>query len=74
MLNSLQTVPKLSLGMQNQDHKMSSTTITPEVRRKPLLKQEIAFLIVHLLPLAAIWTGATFFDWIVCGMLRACFG
>lgn len=37
-----------------------------EERRKPILKQEIAFTIVHLLPLAAIWTGATLFDWIVC--------
>ncbi len=37
-----------------------------EKRRRPILKQEIAFLIVHLLPLAAIWTGVTFFDWMVC--------
>lgn len=48
---------------------MSQTTLAPEVRNKPILKQEIAFGIVHLIPLAAIWTGATLFDWIVCGVL-----
>ncbi len=41
-------------------------TVTLENRRKPILKQEIAFTIVHLIPLAAIWTGATLFDWAVC--------
>lgn len=41
-------------------------SIQLENRRKPVLKQEIAFTIVHLLPLAAIWTGATLFDWAVC--------
>ncbi|MCE7861907.1 MAG: acyl-CoA desaturase [Bacteroidetes bacterium CHB5] len=40
--------------------------VVPEVRRKPVLKQEIAFLLIHLMPLGAIWTGATFFDWMVC--------
>ena len=45
---------------------MKVTTLTPEVRSKPILAQEIAFTIVHLLPLAAIYTGATFFDWTVC--------
>ncbi|ELR69853.1 Fatty acid desaturase [Fulvivirga imtechensis AK7] len=40
-----------------------------EKRNKPILKQEIAFAVVHLLPLAAIWTGATLFDWIVCAVL-----
>jgi stearoyl-CoA desaturase (Delta-9 desaturase) len=45
---------------------MSGTTLTPEARRKPIVKQEIAFLIVHLLPLLAIWTGATLFDWMLC--------
>lgn len=44
-------------------------TIQLEKRRKPILKQEIAFVIVHLIPLAAIWTGATLFDWIVCAVL-----
>ena len=48
---------------------MSQTTITPEARSKPILKQEIAFAVVHLIPLAAIWTGATLFDWIVCAVL-----
>lgn len=45
---------------------MQERTLTPEVRRKPIIKQEIAFLVVHLIPLAAIWTGATLFDWMVC--------
>ncbi|MEO1051007.1 MAG: acyl-CoA desaturase [Bacteroidota bacterium] len=40
-----------------------------EQRNKPIIKQEIAFTIVHLIPLAAIWTGATLFDWIVCAFL-----
>ncbi|SKC75043.1 acyl-CoA desaturase [Ohtaekwangia koreensis] len=48
---------------------MTNTTITPEVRRKPILSQEVAFFGMHILPLAAIWTGATLFDWIVCIVL-----
>ncbi|UII28463.1 acyl-CoA desaturase [Fulvivirga maritima] len=40
-----------------------------EKRNKPVLKQEIAFALVHLMPLAAIWTGVTLFDWIVCAFL-----
>lgn len=40
-----------------------------EKRSKPVLKQEIAFAVVHLLPLGAIWTGATLFDWILCAIL-----
>lgn len=48
---------------------MTNTTLTPEVRRKPILIQELAFLVVHLLPLGAIWTGATWFDWTLCGVL-----
>ncbi len=40
--------------------------VTLENRRRPIIKQEIAFTIIHLLPLAAIWTGATLFDWMLC--------
>ena len=40
-----------------------------EKRSKPILKQEIAFAMVHLLPLGALWTGATWFDWVVCAVL-----
>ncbi|UII22088.1 acyl-CoA desaturase [Fulvivirga ligni] len=40
-----------------------------EKRSKPILKQELSFALVHLLPLAAIFTGATLFDWIVCAVL-----
>ncbi|MEM9389806.1 MAG: acyl-CoA desaturase [Bacteroidota bacterium] len=48
---------------------MAKEAVLLEDRRKPILKQEIAFAIVHLLPLAAIWTGVTLFDWIVCVFL-----
>jgi stearoyl-CoA desaturase (delta-9 desaturase) len=41
-------------------------TATKEVRNKPSVKQETVFLLVHLMPLGALWTGATFFDWMVC--------
>ena len=37
-----------------------------ENRKKPILSNEISFIIVHLLPLMAIFTGATLFDWVVC--------
>lgn len=45
---------------------MAEQALQLEKRRKPIIKQEIAFAIVHLIPLAAIWTGTTLFDWIVC--------
>lgn len=45
---------------------MTATTPVPEPRRKPVLTQEISFILVHLLPLLAFWTGATAFDWVVC--------
>jgi stearoyl-CoA desaturase (delta-9 desaturase) len=48
---------------------MNTQTIELRKRNKPHLKNEIAFLIVHLLPLGALWTGATLFDWMVCGVL-----
>jgi stearoyl-CoA desaturase (delta-9 desaturase) len=48
---------------------MSAPTLLPEARRKPILSQEISFTLVHLLPIAAIWTGATVFDWMICVFL-----
>lgn len=45
---------------------MSTNEVILEKRNKPILKQEIAFTIVHLIPLLALWTGATLFDWMVC--------
>jgi len=45
---------------------MNTQTAVPQVRSKPILKQEIAFLLIHLSPLGAIWTGTTFFDWMLC--------
>lgn len=47
----------------------TATVATPEKRSKPILKQEVAFIIIHLLPLGALWTGATWFDWAVCAFL-----
>jgi stearoyl-CoA desaturase (delta-9 desaturase) len=47
----------------------SSATIEKEVRNKPAIKQEIAFILMHLAPLGMIWTGATTFDWITCAVL-----
>lgn len=37
-----------------------------ELRNKPELKPEIGFALMHLSPLLIIWTGSTFFDWMVC--------
>lgn len=45
---------------------MSTQTIALPRRGKPKLIQEISFVLVHLLPLGAIFTGATLFDWMVC--------
>lgn len=38
-----------------------------EVRSSPKTKGVLEFVVIHTLPLLAIWTGATAFDWIVCG-------
>ena len=43
--------------------------ITLEKRRKPSLVKEINFAAVHLMPLGALFTGATWFDWTVCAFL-----
>ncbi len=45
---------------------MSTSSNEPRVLNKPKLKTEISFTLVHLLPLAAIFTGATLFDWLLC--------
>jgi len=36
------------------------------VRRKPLLRSEIGFGLLHLSPVLIFWTGSTMFDWMVC--------
>lgn len=36
--------------------------IRKEHRRKPVLRSEIGFLLIHLSPLLMIWTGVTWFD------------
>jgi len=43
--------------------------IVLEKRGKPILKTEAGFFILHLVPLLGFWTGATMFDWILCGFL-----
>lgn len=48
---------------------MAQASSSPRVLNKPKLKTEISFAVVHLLPLAAIYTGATFFDWMLCVFL-----
>lgn len=48
---------------------MNTQTVQLEKRNKPHLKQEISFLLIHLMPLGALWTGATAFDWILCAFL-----
>ena len=48
---------------------MADTTINLRKRNKPVLRQELSFIAVHLIPLAAIWTGTTLFDWLVCAFL-----
>ncbi len=48
---------------------MTEKKIVLQERNKPKLKHEINFIVIHLLPLAAFWTGATVFDWIVCAVL-----
>ena len=45
---------------------MSTLSPTLEKRNKPILSHQISFILVHLLPLGAIWTGASLFDWMVC--------
>ena len=45
---------------------MTNSTLSPEVRRKPVLVQELTFAAMHILPLGALFTGATRFDWMVC--------
>jgi stearoyl-CoA desaturase (delta-9 desaturase) len=37
-----------------------------EKRGKPVLKEELGFLIIHLSPVLIFWTGSTFFDWMLC--------
>ncbi len=37
-----------------------------QARKKPSYIYETEFILLHLLPLAMIWTGATLFDWLVC--------
>lgn len=38
-------------------------------RRSPNGVHQVRFLLIHLIPFALIWTGATTFDWMVCASL-----
>ncbi|MEM9024522.1 MAG: acyl-CoA desaturase [Bacteroidota bacterium] len=40
-----------------------------QLRAKPQPRTIFNFAFIHLLPLFAIWTGATAFDWFLCGLL-----
>lgn len=40
--------------------------ILRQVRKPVRFYSTIEFIIIHLVPLLAIWTGATMFDWMVC--------
>lgn len=48
---------------------MTNVSVGPRVLNKPKFKDEIGFGVVHLVPLAAFYTGATAFDWVVCFFL-----
>src|SRR5258706_14260696 len=53
----------------HKKNKEMEIPVALEKRKKPSLKTEISFIVVHLLPLAAIYTGATWLDWILCAFL-----
>lgn len=40
-----------------------------EIRKPAVRGSVMEFVVIHTLPLLAFWTGATMFDWIVCGFL-----
>ena len=43
--------------------------MTPNLSSKVQPARQAGFIAVHLLPLCALYTGATRFDWILCGVL-----
>ena len=40
-----------------------------ETRKPPITQSVVEFIVIHSLPLLAFWSGATMFDWIMCGFL-----
>jgi stearoyl-CoA desaturase (delta-9 desaturase) len=44
----------------------SASPLQPEPRRGLILRNQIAFGLVHLVPLAAFFTNVTGFDWVLC--------
>lgn len=45
---------------------MSTASSEPRVLNKPKIKKEISFTLMHFIPFAALLTGATLFDWMIC--------
>lgn len=45
---------------------MSTASSEPRVLNKPKIKKEISFTLMHFIPFAALFTGATLFDWMIC--------
>jgi stearoyl-CoA desaturase (Delta-9 desaturase) len=48
---------------------MNEINIQPVNRESIRLSSQLGFLLVHLLPLFALYTGATIFDWLLCAAL-----
>ncbi len=44
----------------------AETTQTPPGERASNIRYGVGMLILHLVPIGLIWTGATLFDWILC--------
>ncbi|VXD11021.1 acyl-CoA desaturase [Marinoscillum sp. 108] len=45
---------------------MSTASSEPRVLNKPKIKKEISFTLMHFIPFAALLTGVTLFDWMIC--------
>lgn len=53
-----------------QEQAAPEKDLQPEFRHKVgFCSKQIGFIVVHLIPLLALYTGATTFDWILCGVL-----
>lgn len=50
---------------------INSPSPAPEIRRSPEGMTTIPFVLMHLIPLGALWTHVTRFDWILCVVLYA---
>lgn len=51
-------------------HPVSKESIMELEKRNGIsITASLGFVVIHLLPVAALWTGATAFDWAVCGFM-----